>query len=177
MRVSGPAKVAAAKIPFTFSSKSLKEGELLSNLRKAIKEGLSKDDALAGLTTNAAKILGLGEQTGTLEKGRWGNVVVLSKPLHEEGAKVKFVVADGYLFEYTKEDSKKDDAPTPDKADAPPADAGVLAGDWKLTIAAGEMSTTEGTLTLKSSGSRFEGEFNSPPTVTGTAPSSTTSTR
>jgi imidazolonepropionase-like amidohydrolase len=161
-RVAGPGKVAAAKIPFAFSSKNLKEGELFSNLRKAIKEGLPRDAALAGLTTNAAEILGLGERAGTLEKGRWGNVVVLSKPLHEEGTKVKYVVADGYLFEYAKDESKKDDAPTPDKADTPPSDASVLAGDWKLTIAAGEMSTTEGTLVLKASGTRFEGEFNSP---------------
>jgi len=162
LRVSGPAKIAAAKVPFAFSTKNLKEGELFSNLRKAIKEGLSKDDALAGLTTNAAAILGLGDRAGTLEKGRWGNVVVLSKPLEQEGTKVRYVVADGYLFEYAKDDSRKDDAPAGDKVDDLPADASVLAGEWKVAIAAGEMTTTEGTLSLKSSGSRFEGEFTSP---------------
>ncbi|QDT52180.1 N-acetylglucosamine-6-phosphate deacetylase [Caulifigura coniformis] len=162
LRVSGPAKIASAKVPFAFSSKNLKEGELFSNLRKAIKEGLSKEDALAGLTTNAAAILGLGERAGTLEKGRWGNVVVLSKPLEQEGTKVRYVIADGYLFEYAKDDSRKEDAPAGDKVDDLPADASALAGEWKLAIAAGEMTTTEGTLSLKSSGSRFEGEFTSP---------------
>ncbi len=161
LRVAGPSKLAAAKVPFAFSSKNLKEGELFVSLRKAIKEGLSKDDALAGLTTNAAAILGLGDRAGAIEQGRWGNVVVLSKPLDQEGTKVRYVIADGYLFEYAKEESRKEDAPAPDRSDVP-SDASILAGDWKVSIAAGEMSTTEGSLTLKSSGSRFDGEFNSP---------------
>ena len=174
LRVNGLAKLAAAKAPFAISSRNLKEGELLGNLRKAIKAGLSKDAALAGLTTNAAAILGMGERAGTVEKGRWGNVVVLSKPLDQDGAKVRYVVADGYLFEYAKDEPKKDDAPAGDKVDDKPSDASVLAGEWKLTIAAGEMSTTEGTLALKTSGSRFEGEFSSP-TGTGKVVSGTLS--
>jgi imidazolonepropionase-like amidohydrolase len=163
MRVSGPAKVAAAKVPFAFSSKNLKEGELFTSLRKAIKEGgLSKEDALAGLTTGAAAIVGLSDRAGTIEKGRWGNVVVLSKPLEQEGTKVRYVVADGYLFEYSKEETKKEDAPAGDKLDQVASDASFLSGDWKISIAAGEMTTTEGGLSLKTSGSRFEGEFTSP---------------
>ncbi len=162
MRVRGPAKLAAAGVPFAFSTKNLKDGELLGNVRKAMKEGLSKDAALAALTTNAASILGLGDRIGTLEKGHAGNVVVLSKAFDQEGAKVRYVFADGYLFEYAKDEPKKDDAPAGNKVDVEPSDAAPLAGEWKLAIAAGEMTTTEGLLTIKASGKRFEGEFASP---------------
>jgi imidazolonepropionase-like amidohydrolase len=38
--------------------------------------GLSKEEALASITLNAAKILGIDQTTGSLEKGKDANIVV-----------------------------------------------------------------------------------------------------
>jgi imidazolonepropionase len=38
--------------------------------------GLTVDECLAGATRNAARALGLGEETGTLEAGKWPDLAI-----------------------------------------------------------------------------------------------------
>src|SRR5207244_9568478 len=52
------------------------------NLRKAIAEGLSPDAALAALTTNPAKILGVEKQLGTVTAGKAAHLVVTDGDFH-----------------------------------------------------------------------------------------------
>ncbi|GMV78314.1 MAG: hypothetical protein AMXMBFR79_14450 [Chitinophagaceae bacterium] len=49
---------------------------LLFNAGTAAAYGLSKEQALQAITSNTAKILGIDNRTGTLEKGKDANIVV-----------------------------------------------------------------------------------------------------
>src|SRR5262245_37474947 len=69
-----PAKLAQAGIKFAFTSGSLRPQDFIANVQRAIENGLSKDDALRALTTNAADIFGVGDQLGTVETGKIANL-------------------------------------------------------------------------------------------------------
>ena len=89
-----------------FTSRGLKSyDELMTNLRSAIKFGLSRSAALAGLTISPASILGLEKQLGTIEAGKIANLTVMDGDFGESKTKVKYVVIDGIKFdpEATKE--------------------------------------------------------------------------
>lgn len=49
---------------------------LAFNAGTAVAYGLTKEQALAAVTLNAAKILGIGDKTGSIEKGKDANIVV-----------------------------------------------------------------------------------------------------
>ena len=60
--------------------------------------------ALDALTRRAAEIAGLGKRLGTIEKGKLGHLVVMTGPLGDENAKVRYVLIDGLKFEIKPED-------------------------------------------------------------------------
>jgi imidazolonepropionase-like amidohydrolase len=71
--------LAENDIPFTITSHGLKEvKDFRNNLIKAIKYGLSKEDALTALTTTPARILGQEKLLGTLKEGAWANFIITS---------------------------------------------------------------------------------------------------
>lgn len=86
------------------TSKLRSRDEFFTHLRKAVDQGLTKEAALAMITTRPAALLGLGDRLGTLAPGKVANLVV----------------ADGDLFA-TKADAKPDEA---DKAGEKPAEGG-----------------------------------------------------
>ncbi|MEP6734724.1 MAG: amidohydrolase family protein [Chryseolinea sp.] len=88
-----------ANVPFGFSGLSVKSKDVIPNLRRMIKAGLSEDAALAALTINAAQALGLSDRLGTLDAGKVANIVISHKPYFDEKAKVKYVFIDGKIFE------------------------------------------------------------------------------
>lgn len=70
------------------------------HLRSAMDRGLSEPDALAALTTVPAKLCGLADRLGTLEKGKIANLTVVEgKGYFDPDAKVKQVWIDGQVFE------------------------------------------------------------------------------
>ncbi|HDZ09529.1 amidohydrolase family protein [Pseudohongiella sp.] len=54
------------------------------NLRQAVANGLPHDDAIAGLTTVPARILGVSDRLGQLDAGALANMVVTSGPLFDD---------------------------------------------------------------------------------------------
>ena len=62
-----------------------KQGDFLAQLRKAIKRGLSRDDALRALTANPAEVLGIDQQLGSIEAGKIANLVVADGDLFDKG--------------------------------------------------------------------------------------------
>ncbi len=46
------------------------------NAGTAVAYGLTKEEALSAITLNAAKILGIADRTGSIEKGKDANVVI-----------------------------------------------------------------------------------------------------
>jgi imidazolonepropionase-like amidohydrolase len=63
-------------IPFALTTNETKEFK--DNLLKAVEYGLSKEKALAALTTVPAKVMGKEGQLGTLKKGAWANFIITS---------------------------------------------------------------------------------------------------
>jgi imidazolonepropionase-like amidohydrolase len=93
--------LAKAGIRFALSANGLdKPEDFRAKLAKAIAEGLPPDAALAALTINAARILGVEPQLGTLAKGKAAHLIAMTGPFHETKSQVRHVFSDGVHFEY-----------------------------------------------------------------------------
>ncbi len=84
-----PGRLAKAGINFTLSTHGLKnKKDFLTNLRKAIKAGLSEEQALKALTYAPANLLGAYANIGSLEKGKLANFFIASNNLFSEDGKI-----------------------------------------------------------------------------------------
>jgi len=71
---------------FAFTMDGLKKkSSFLTNVRKAVKHGLPKEEALRALTENPAKFIGMDSLLGTLEKGKLANFLIVKGDLFEDG--------------------------------------------------------------------------------------------
>ena len=95
-----------AGIVFGFSSLNAKPGDIHENLRAMIEAGLPTDAALAALTTDAASLLGISDQVGTVEEGKIANLIVTSGDLFDEDTDIEYVFVDGHRFDYTAEEEE-----------------------------------------------------------------------
>jgi imidazolonepropionase-like amidohydrolase len=98
---SNPALLAAAGIPIAFTTEKLEqpEKEFWSRVRLAVRRGLTKEAALAALTTTPAEMFGVGDRLGTIAPGRIANLVIASGDLFGEGAKVLTTWVDGRWYD------------------------------------------------------------------------------
>ncbi|WP_299890612.1 amidohydrolase family protein [uncultured Lacinutrix sp.] len=82
---SNPKILAENNIDFAFTTHKLKAPkDLMPNLLKAIEAGLSKEEALAALTTIPAKIIGKSNVLGSLKVGTYANFLVTSGDLFDK---------------------------------------------------------------------------------------------
>ncbi|MDX1667224.1 MAG: amidohydrolase family protein, partial [Saprospiraceae bacterium] len=141
-------------IAFGFASLDAKGQDIRGNLRRMISAGLSEEAALAALTTDAAKALGVDKMMGTIETGKIANLVITDKPYFEEKSNVRYVIVDGKVFEYEKGGAKK--------AASPDAVAAVV-GTWnyKLDVPGQSMG---GTIVISSNQGYLEGTVSNPQT-------------
>ena len=96
-----PARVDAAGIRFAFTTNRLSSSsDFLKSLRKAVSRGLSRTSALRALTSNAAEILGLGDQLGTLEPGRLASMVITDGDLFGDQTKITETWVSGQRFQH-----------------------------------------------------------------------------
>ncbi len=108
-RIKGFQELHQRGLRFGVSSREIKTpAEMLKAMRTLIENGLPREVALAALTTNPAKILGLEARMGTVEKGKLGSIAVFTKPFDDEKTKLRFLFLDGRRFEYNT-DAKPDD--------------------------------------------------------------------
>lgn len=121
------AKLAQGGLSFGFSTLNVKAKDVRAHLGRMIKAGLSEDQALAALTTNPAKMLGIEQVAGTVEKGKIANLVVTDMPYFAVGANVRYVIVDGKPYEYEVKKKKKKGASDPDAM-------AKATGEWKVTI-------------------------------------------
>lgn len=108
-------RLSRAGVKFGFSTFGAAAGKLRENVRTAIEYGLSEDAALAALTTEPARMLGLERNVGTVEQGKIANLVVTKGSWFAKESPVRYVFVDGQKYEYEvpKEKEKKDSTPTP----------------------------------------------------------------
>ncbi len=133
-------QLAGNSIPFAFSLKNVKPKDILPNIRRMINAGLSEQAALAALTVNAARILNIEKQAGSIEKGKTANLVVSTAPIFDDKAKIKMVVVNGKIFEYDVKEKKKSET------NGPAAD---IAGEWKYSIDVPGMTPTGSIIVTK----------------------------
>ena len=77
--------------------------DVMKAVRKAIDAGLTQDDAVRAMTLSAAKIYGLEDRLGSVEKGKIANLVVTKGDLFQDKTEVKYVFVDGQKFEPAEE--------------------------------------------------------------------------
>ncbi len=131
----GAARLAQAGVKFAFTSGTLRPQDFIANVQKAVENGLSKDDALRALTSNAAEILGVSDQLGTIEVGKIANLVVTSGDLFARDTKVRHVFIDGNEIELKKPETPVARAGAPGMRPGGPAAAAVdPTGDWSLVV-------------------------------------------
>lgn len=90
-----------AGIPFAITSAGLKDAkkDFWTRIRQAVRRGLSVEQALAGLTTTPAKLLGEQNRLGSLTPGHLANIVVASGDLFsDQKANIEVSFVDGKPF-------------------------------------------------------------------------------
>ncbi|MFL2609306.1 MAG: amidohydrolase family protein [Flavobacteriaceae bacterium] len=113
-------------IQFSVTSSGLKKkSELLPNLRKAIRRGLSTKLALDALTVNPASILKVKGVTGELTKGSYANFLVTSKPIFDDKSEIyeNWVLGEKHVVKKEKKETPKNKVAVNDtikKADKKP---------------------------------------------------------
>ena len=102
-RAEAPRAAAAlqkAGVRFVFTSGTLaRPSDYLLNAGRAIEAGLSKEEALKAMTIYPAQMFGVGEQLGSIERGKIANLVIASGDLFDKTTKIKSVFVDGKYFE------------------------------------------------------------------------------
>jgi len=95
-----PATLAKNSVAFALTANGLKDVKSFrANVGKAIERGLTRDQALAAVTTVPARLLGLSDRLGTIAPGRMANLTVTRGELFSEQGKVAEVWVDGARYD------------------------------------------------------------------------------
>jgi imidazolonepropionase-like amidohydrolase len=62
--------------------------QFLANLRKAVQYGLSETKALEAITKTPATFLGVYDQVGSLDAGKWANFIITTEPVFSSNSKI-----------------------------------------------------------------------------------------
>ncbi len=90
-----PAALAAKNVPVAVVPEGLAADDLLGAAAFAVAQGFPREKALAAVTSEAAKLLGIADRTGTIEKGKDADFVLLAAPPFTDGARVCATYVDG----------------------------------------------------------------------------------
>jgi imidazolonepropionase-like amidohydrolase len=105
---TNPAAFEKAGIPFCLTTADLRDTKsFLTNLRTAFNYGLSETAALNALTKTPALTLGVYDQVGSLDAGKWANFLVTSGPVFNEKTTIYQNWVQGEKYG-VKDDSWKD---------------------------------------------------------------------
>jgi imidazolonepropionase-like amidohydrolase len=86
---TNPAAFEKAGIPFSITTAEMKDSkQFLANLRKAVQYGLSETKALEAITKTPATILGVYDQVGSLDAGKWANFIITTEPIFSSNSKI-----------------------------------------------------------------------------------------
>jgi len=107
MAPSNPARVAAAGIPFALTASDMRDKkQFWTNLRKAVENGLSEQDALKALTWQPAQFISVYDRVGSLEPGKLANFFITSGNMFKAETKILNTWVQGKMFDVT--DDKMD---------------------------------------------------------------------
>jgi hypothetical protein len=155
--------LASAGVRFAFQSGGLANPtDIFANVRRAMQNGLTADQALRAFTVTPAEIFGVANRLGTIEVGKIANLTISRGDLFADG-RVTQVFIDGRPYM----------APAPAmaaggqgqrggaEAGQPTApSAGMAAGTWQMSFNLGDRASTA-TLVLTQEGERLAGRITS----------------
>ncbi len=130
----GPAQLARAGVKFAFTSGSLRPQDFLPSVQRAVENGLTKDDAIRALTINAAEILGVADQLGTIEEGKIANLVVTSGDLLARDTRIRHLFIDGNEVEVRRPDAAARAGGAGRRPGGPAGAAADPTGEWQLVV-------------------------------------------
>lgn len=137
-------KLQSAGVVVAFGAAKDGPKDLLDKVRTLVEKGLPKDAAERALTSGAAELLGVGRALGKLEPGCDATLALWDKhPLTEKGARVAWMIVDGFADEFERDTTKLEGKP----------DDGVDAtGVWTLTFDDSNVKPVSGELTMAPDG-------------------------
>ncbi len=97
-----PYMLAKNKVLFALTTSGTTPEEFTKGLQKALQYGLSEADALRALTENPAKILGISDKLGTLEKGKIANFSIVNGNIFRPENKIYDIYIAGKKHEINK---------------------------------------------------------------------------
>lgn len=158
--VSQAALMQQEGILFGFSSKGASASKIMDNLRVMIENGLSEDAALAALTTNPSKMLGIDQVAGSIESGKLANLIVATAPVFEKDAQIKMMFVDGSKYAYeVKGEKSNNEEESVDTGEATGPFAAVI-GSWTYTFKTPQGEQT-GKMIIKNGADGIEGVLTS----------------
>ena len=102
-----PARLKAADVDFALTTHRLSNrGEFRKNIAEAIEKGLSREDALAAVTTIPASMMNADQWLGTIEPGRMANLVVVEGDLFDPSDSIREVWIAGRRHELKADEPK-----------------------------------------------------------------------
>jgi Amidohydrolase family len=94
-----PAVLQKAGVKFAFYSDGLDAArDLQRAVKKALDNGLSREDALRALTLSPAEIYGVANRLGSIEVGKIANLVVTRGDIFDDRTKVEMTIVDGRKY-------------------------------------------------------------------------------
>jgi hypothetical protein len=94
-----PAALTKAGVKWAFYSDGLDAAlDLQRAIKKALDNGLTREDALKALTMWPAEIYGVQNRLGSIEKGKIGNLVVTRGDIFDDRTKVETIIVDGRKY-------------------------------------------------------------------------------
>lgn len=134
-------------VRYGFSTLKVKPKDFKANLLKVIENGLTEDQALAALTTQPARILGLSNTMGSIEVGKMANLIISDTAYFSKDSNVRYVFVDGVKYEYEVKKKKKK------KSGGEPVD---VAGAWSYSTETPQ-GNGEGVITIKGTPENYTG--------------------
>ena len=153
------ARLNQAGVKFAFQSGGMKNiSDFLMNANEAVKNGLSKTDAVRAMTLSSAEIFGVDNRLGSIEKGKIANLVVSRGDIFDKSKVITQVFVDGRLFE--PKAPAKPDGKTPNGGTTQPGTAANVGGNYAINIEI-PGQPIEGTLNLTQQNDNLTGNFQS----------------
>ncbi len=140
-----PGKLAGAGVRVAFTSGGVGMGDFLNNVRTAVTEGMSRDQALRALTLTPAELYGVADRVGSIEAGKIANLTVVRGDLFDRAGRVTQVFVDGRPLAAR--------APAGESAGGA---ASAASGVWTITATFAEGDRTI-TLNLRQEGEQLRG--------------------
>ena len=108
MAPTNPGAIEKAGIPFCLTTSDLRDIKTFNTaLRSAFNYGLSEGAALTALTKTPATVLGVYDQVGSLDAGKWANFLITSGPIFNERTNIYQNWVQGIKYS-VKDDTWKD---------------------------------------------------------------------